>query len=71
MQQCMLKAYGIYGNMTTRNNSNIIQGRTVNVHKAYSIRFVKNKNEDRKHYEIEDGIVWVNVKKNRKTIFFI
>lgn len=69
IQQCMLKAYGVYGNMVTRNNTDVIEGRKVNTHKSYAVRFLINKNEKRKFYEIENGIVWVNVSKVEKESF--
>ena len=64
LQQCILKAYGRYGSMTVRENpNNIIEGRVVNVHKAYIVSFYKEYNK-RSQYTIEDNMAWVNVRKN-------
>ena len=62
IQQCILKAYERYGSITINENpNNIICGRTVNVHKTYTVGFYKNKT-NRLQYHIEDGMGWVNVK---------
>lgn len=67
MEQCILKAYGNWCNVVTRDdNTNIIQGRLVNVHKAYQLAFVNGNNPKRSQYKIEDGICWINIKKIEK-----
>lgn len=63
MELCILKAYGYWCNMVTRNNqNNIIQGRKVNIHKAYQLAFTNGNNPKRSQYKIEDGICWINIK---------
>ena len=63
MQHVLLKAFGRYAGMTysNRQNNNVIEGRTVNIHPIYTLIFYENDN-NRFQYEIEDGIAWVNVK---------
>lgn len=62
LQQCFLKAYGVYGTMYKEHNRDIIQGRKVNCHDVYSVNFHMNKNE-RTQYVIEENVAWVNIRK--------
>ena len=62
MQFCLLKAYGRYCSMVTRENqNNIICGRKVNVHKLYILNFYKNIS-NRTKFIIEDNMAWINVR---------
>lgn len=65
LQHCLLKTYGRYASMMTRNNqNNMIQGRKVNTYKAYVLQFYRDYNEKRMQYTIEDNVAWVNIRKN-------
>lgn len=67
MELCILKAYGYWCNIVTRNNNNqYIEGRKVNVHKAYQLAFTDGENPKRSQYKIENGICWINIKEIEK-----
>lgn len=67
LQMAILKGYGRYCSMNIRNNqNNVICGRKVNIHKAYSLGFYLNYNEKKSQYFIEDNICWVNIRSLNK-----
>ena len=67
MELCILKGFGYWCSMVTRNHVNQhIQGRNVNVHKAYQLGFTDRNDAKRNQYKIEDGICWINIKKIEK-----
>lgn len=61
IQQCLLKAYERYGSIVCRDNNDIIMGRKINAHRAYTISFYKHFT-NRLQYFIEDNVAWVNIK---------
>lgn len=62
LQMCLLKAWGVYASMITRKNqTNVIAGRTVNVHTPYTLSFFEKQREVGSKYFIEDDICWVNI----------
>lgn len=63
LQQCLLKAYGVYASLCVNDDpNNVIEGCKVKTHKSYNLCFYKN-NTKRCQYKIENNIAWVNVKK--------
>ena len=65
LQMCLLKAFGRYASLVVRKQqNNLILGRKVNAHPAYTLCFYKDFNEKRMQYRIEDGMAWVNIRKN-------
>ena len=61
LQQCFLKAYGLYGTMHKSHRGDIIQGRKVKCHDIYAVNFHMQKNA-RTQYVIEDNVAWVNIR---------
>ncbi len=67
MQMALLKAYGRYGSIIYRaaeKQKGMIEGRKVNVNDSWSCSFRQEGIEKRLQYVVEDGIAWVNVRKN-------
>ena len=67
LQMCLLKAFGRYASLVIRKTqNNIILGRKVNTHPAYTLCFYKDFNEKRMQYRIENNMAWVNIRNNTK-----